>query len=77
MCLYTIRQSGLSILSRRHITKRGNRSLLRTLWQMALGIIRHTDKFKAYYEKNAAKARLSNKQLSLLTTNCFVHSLRC
>ena len=79
LCAYigfdpAIRQSGSSILSRGHITKRGNRSLRRTLWQMALGVIRHTDKFRAYYDKKRGEGK-SFKQAVVAVANKLLRTL--
>ncbi|WP_457594024.1 IS110 family RNA-guided transposase [Hydrogenimonas sp.] len=79
LCAYigfdpAIRQSSSSILSRGLITKRGNRSLRRTLWQMALGVIRHTDKFKAYYEKKRSEGK-AFKQAVVAVANKLLRTL--
>lgn len=71
-----IRQSGSSIDSKGHISKRGHASLRRTLWQMAIGVIRCLPKYKAYYEKKRQEGKtfkqavvaVGNKLLRLLFT---------
>jgi len=69
-----IYQSGSSLHSKGRISKRGNPSLRRTLWQMALGVIRNNLAFKRYFEKKRQEGKpfkkaviaVANKLLRLI-----------
>ncbi|QOP42655.1 IS110 family transposase [Sulfurimonas sediminis] len=53
----SVRQSGTSVNYRGKISKRGNANLRRTIWQMATGVIRSCEKFKAYYDKKRSEGK--------------------
>lgn len=69
-----IYQSGSSLNTQGRISKRGNPSLRRTLWQMALGVIRNNLAFKHYFEKKRQEGKpfkkaviaVANKLLRLI-----------
>ena len=53
----SVRQSGTSINYRGKISKRGNANLRRTIWQMAIGVIRSCGKFNAYFTKKREEGK--------------------
>jgi len=53
----SIKQSGSSINYRGKISKRGNANLRRTIWQMAIGVIRSCEKFNAYFSKKRKEGK--------------------
>jgi len=53
----SVKQSGTSINYRGKISKRGNANLRRTIWQMAIGVIRSCDKFNAYFSKKREEGK--------------------
>ena len=79
LCAYigtdpAIYQSGSSLHSFGKITKRGNRYLRRTLWLMALGVIRNTNTFKAYFTKKRSEGK-SFKQAVIATANKLLRTI--
>ena len=64
----SIRQSGTSINYRGKISKRGNANLRRTIWQMAIGVIRSCEKFNAYFTKKREEGK-KFKQAVIATAN--------
>ena len=66
-------QSG-SFSSFGKITKRGNRYLRRTLYLMALGVIRNTKTFKAYFTKKRNEGK-SFKQAVIATANKLLRTI--
>lgn len=69
-----IYQSGSSLYSFGKITKRGNRYLRRTLWLMALGVIRNTHTFRAYFTKKRDEGK-SFKQAVIATANKLLRTI--
>ena len=53
----SVKQSGTSINYRGKISKRGNANLRRTIWQMAIGVIRSCDKFNTYFSKKREEGK--------------------
>ena len=53
----SVKQSGTSINYRGKISKRGNASLRRTIWQMAIGTIRTCPKFHDYFTKKREEGK--------------------
>jgi len=53
----SIKQSGTSVNYRGKISKRGNANLRRTIWQMAIGVIRSCEKFNAYFTKKIEEGK--------------------
>ena len=53
----SVKQSGTSINYRGKISKRGNANLRRTIWQMAIGVIRSCDKFNDYFSKKREEGK--------------------
>jgi len=79
LCAYigtdpAIYQSGSSLNTSGKITKRGNRYLRRTLWLMALGVIRNTNTFKAYFAKKRSEGK-SFKQAVIATANKLLRTI--
>jgi len=73
LCAYigidpSIKQSGTSINYRGKISKRGNSNLRRTIWQMAIGVIRTCPKFNAYFTKKREEGKRF-KQAVIATAN--------
>ena len=64
----SMKQSGSSINYRGKISKRGNSNLRRTIWQMALGVIRTCDKFNTYFNKKIKEGK-KYKQAVIATAN--------
>lgn len=52
-----IKQSGETINVRCHITKRGNAYLRRTIYLMALGVVRYDEYFREYYDKKISEGK--------------------
>lgn len=62
LCAYigidpSVRQSGTSVNYRGKISKRGNANLRRTIWQMAIGVIRSCEKFNTYFSKKREEGK--------------------
>ena len=64
----SVKQSGSSINYRGKISKRGNSNLRRTIWQMAIGVIRSCEKFNAYFTKKREEGK-KFKQAVIATAN--------
>ena len=52
-----VKQSGVSLNVNGRITKRGNAYLRRTIYLMALGVIRYDTNFKNYYNKKISEGK--------------------
>lgn len=70
----SIYQSGSSLHSFGKITKRGNRYLRRTLWLMALGVIRNTHTFRTYFNKKRDEGK-PFKQAVIATANKLLRTI--
>ena len=64
----SIRQSGTSIMYQGRISKRGNKYLRKTLFQMAVSCIRESDTFNIYYHKKRSENK-KYKQAVIATGN--------
>jgi len=53
----SVKQSGTSVNYRGKISKRGNANLRRTIWQMAIGVIRSCKKFNIYFTKKREEGK--------------------
>ncbi len=67
-------QSGSSLNSSGKITKRGNKYLRRTLWLIAIGAIRTSEIFKAYYTKKRNEGK-TYKQAVIATANKLLRTI--
>jgi transposase len=70
----SIKQSGSSIHYRGKISKRGNAHLRRTIWQMAIGVIRSCDKFKTYFNKKREEGK-KYKQAVIAVANKLLRTI--
>jgi len=68
----SLKQSGTSIMYQGRISKRGNKYLRKTLFQMAVSCIREDITFNTYYHKKRDEKKNTNKLLLLQVTNYFV-----
>ncbi len=57
----SIKQSGSSVYVKGKISKRGNAHLRRTIWQMAVSVIRSSKTFADYYKKKISEGKSINK----------------
>lgn len=70
----SIKQSGSSINIKGKISKRGNAHLRRTMWQMAVSVIRYSDEFSAYYLKKRNEGK-KYKQAVIAVANKLIKTL--
>lgn len=70
----SIKQSGTSINRHGKISKRGNSSLRRTIWQMAVSVIRYCDKFSSYFNKKMSEGK-KYKQAVIAVANKLIKTL--
>ena len=69
-----IKQSGSSINVNGHISKRGNAHLRRTIWQMAVASINHSDYYAQYFDKKMAEGK-KYKQAVIAVANKLIRTL--
>ncbi|MDR3345731.1 MAG: IS110 family transposase [Campylobacteraceae bacterium] len=69
-----LKQSGISLNSNGRISKRGNSSLRRLLYLMAIGVIRYCDKFRAYFKKKIDEGK-KYKQAVIAVANKLLRTL--
>jgi len=79
LCAYigidpSLKQSGTSIYYQGKISKRGNANLRRTIWQMAIGVIRSCEKFKNYFDKKIKEGK-KFKQAVIATANKLLRTI--
>jgi len=70
----SVKQSGSSINYSGKISKRGNANLRRTIWQMALGVIRTCKVFNAYFTKKIQEGK-KFKQAVIATANKLLRTI--
>jgi transposase len=70
----SIKQSGSSINKSSRISKRGNAILRKTIWQMAVSVIRYCDKFHEYFLKKKNEGK-KYKQAVIAVANKLIKTL--
>jgi len=70
----SIKQSGSSINIKGKISKRGNSYLRRTMWQMAVSVIRYSDEFATYFHKKMNEGK-KYKQAVIAVANKLIRTL--
>jgi len=65
----SIKQSGSSVNIRGRISKRGNAYLRKTIWQMAIGVIRCCNSLTSTFKRRSEKVKNTNKLLLLSLIN--------
>ncbi len=79
LCAYigidpSLKQSGSSINIQGRISKRGNANLRRTIYQMAIGVIRSCEKFNTYFNKKRAEGK-KYKQAVIAVANKLLRTI--
>lgn len=79
LCAYigidpSLKQSGSSINIQGKISKRGNANLRRTIYQMAIGVIRSCEKFNTYFNKKRAEGK-KYKQAVIAVANKLLRTI--
>ncbi|MBC8525973.1 MAG: IS110 family transposase [Candidatus Cloacimonetes bacterium] len=70
----SIKHSGSSINNNGKISKRGNAYLRKTIWQMAVGVIRCCEQFKKYFQKKMDEGK-KYKQAVIAVANKLIKTL--
>jgi len=61
-----VKQSGTSLHKNGRITKKGSKALRRVIYLMAMGVMKYTDHFRAYYDKKRAEGMQHRKAMIAL-----------
>ncbi len=61
-----VKQSGTSLHKKGRITKKGSKALRRVIYQMAMGVMKYIDHFRAYYDKKRAEGMQHRKAMIAL-----------
>jgi transposase len=70
----SVKQSGSSVNVNGKISKRGNAHLRKTVWQMAVGVIRSSDYFAQYFYKKINEGK-KYKQAVIAVANKLIKTL--
>ena len=61
-----VKQSGTSLHKKGRITKKGSKALRRIIYLMAMGVMKYSDHFRAYYDKKRAEGMQHRKAMIAL-----------